>query len=313
MTQQFDKQALAPNEGPGEARPAAQSDPPRALPSGLAASQQPLQRGWRLFLRTVLARAYPRIIGQQREPAWIFFETFLPFIATVGYIYVYRAIQAPEDYVGFAVMGGAMTAFWLNVMWSMSAQLYWEKESGNLPLYIISPTSLMAILLGMALGGMLSTSLRAAVILVLGTWLFQIPFVVSSFLQLFTVFLLTMTALYGLGMLFASLFLLFGRDAWQITEMLQEPVYFLSGFYFPIKSFGFAVAMLASILPLTLGMDAMRQLVFASGPSLGFLSVELEIGLLAFLAVSFVGAAKYWLARMERVARNEGTLTDRRR
>src|SRR5512141_1270229 len=105
--------------------------------------------GWRLFFRTILARAYPRVIGQQREKAWLFFETFLPFLATVGYVYVYRAMQAPEDYIGFAVMGGAMTAFWLNVMWSMGAQLYWEKETGNLALYIMSPTSLMAILLGM--------------------------------------------------------------------------------------------------------------------------------------------------------------------
>ena len=36
----------------------------------------PLDRGWRLFLRTIVARAYPRVVGQQREKAWIFFETF---------------------------------------------------------------------------------------------------------------------------------------------------------------------------------------------------------------------------------------------
>ncbi len=270
-------------------------------------------RGWKLFLRTIIARAYPRIIGQQREKAWIFFETFLPFVATAGYVYVYRAIQAPEDYIGFAVVGGAMTAFWLNVMWSMSAQMYWEKETGNLALYIMAPNSLMAILLGMAMGGMFSTTLKAAVILILGTWFFHIHFVVSSFLQLFAVFTLTMIALYGLGMLFASLFLLFGRDAWQITNMLQEPVYLLSGFYFPVKSFGFAVALTASVLPLTLGMDAMRQLVFASGPTLGFLSVPVEIGALVALSVAFIVAARYWLGRMERLAVQEGTLTDRRR
>ena len=271
------------------------------------------ERGWRLFLRTILARSYPRIIGQQREKAWIFFETFLPFVATAGYVYVYRAIQAPEDYIGFAVVGGAMTAFWLNVMWSMSAQMYWEKETGNLALYIMAPNSLMAILLGMAMGGIFATTLRAAVILVLGTWFFHVPFAVTDFLQLFAVFVLTMIALYGLGMLFASLFLLFGRDAWQITNMLQEPVYLLSGFYFPVKSFGFAVALTASILPLTLGVDAMRQLVFASGPALGFLSVPVEIGVLIVLSVAFITAAKYWLGRMERLAVQEGTLTDRRR
>ncbi len=269
--------------------------------------------GLRLFLRTILARAYPRIIGQQREKAWIFFETFLPFLATVGYVFAYRAMQAPEDYIGFVIMGGAMTAFWMNIMWSMSAQMYWEKENGNLALYIIAPNSLMAILLGMALGGLLATTLRAAVILVLGTWLFHVPFAIASFGQLFAVFLLTMVALYGLGMLFASLFLLFGRDAWQVVGMLQEPVYFLSGFYFPVRSFGFAVAMTASLLPLTLGLDAMRQLMFASGPSLGFLSVPLEIAILAVLSVVFVAAARYWLKHVERLAVREGTLSDRRR
>lgn len=270
-------------------------------------------RGWRLFIRTMLARAYPRIIGQQREKAWIFFETFLPFLATVGYIYVYRAMQAPEDYIGFVVMGGAMTAFWLNVMWLMASQLYWEKETGNLALYIMAPNSLMAILFGMALGGMLATCTRAAIITLLGTWLFNIQFSVSSYTQLFLVFILTMAALYGLGMLLSSLFLLWGREAWQISNALQEPIYFLSGFYFPVKSFGFPVAMVSSLVPLTLGMDAMRQLVFASGPTLGFLSVEYEIGILFALAVIFIIAAKYWLDFMEKLAIKEGTLTDRRR
>ena len=42
--------------------------------------------------------------------------------------------RAPPEYVGFVVLGGAMTAFWLNVMWMMASQLYWEKSQGNLEL-----------------------------------------------------------------------------------------------------------------------------------------------------------------------------------
>lgn len=268
---------------------------------------------WRMFVRAVMARAYPRIIGHSRERTWIFFETFLPFLATLGYIYVYRALNAPDDYIGFVVIGGAMTAFWLNVMWLMASQLYWEKENGNLALFIMSPASLMAILLGMALGGLVATLLRAVVIIGLGTLLFQIPFVISDWGQLLAVFALTMTALYGLGMLLASLFLLWGREAWQVSIALQEPIYFMSGFYFPVKSFGFAIASAASVLPLTLGLDAMRQLTFASGPTLGFLSVPVEIIILFILAIGFVAAAKYWLDFMTRKAVAEGTLTDRRR
>jgi ABC-2 type transport system permease protein len=266
-----------------------------------------------LFVRSILARAYPRVIGQTREKLWIFFETFLPFLAKVGYVFVYRAIKAPEDYVGFVVIGGAMTAFWLNVIWMMASQLYWEKSSGNLPLYIIAPNPLMSILLGMAFGGLLATVLRAGAIILLGTLLFNIQYQVTDFLALFAVFTLTMAALYGLGMMLASVFLLFGREAWQIAEALREPVYFVSGFYFPVRALGFPVALAASVLPMTLGLDAMRQLSFGNGPALGFLTLGVEIAILAALTLIFGIGAKVALEVVERKAIQEGTLTDRNR
>ena len=269
--------------------------------------------GWRLFLKTVLARAYPRVIGQQRDISWLLFDVLMPFGSMVAYVLVYQAIGAPREYVGFVVMGGAMTAFWMNILWSMSSQLYWEKESGNLGLYIAAPGSLTAILLGMALGGLVATSLRALVITVAGSLMFHVQYQVASYWQLFTVFTLAMVALYGMGMMLASAFLLFGREAWHMVNLAQEPVFLASGFYFPIKSFPFWVAAAASIIPLTLGMDAMRQLVFPSGFKIGFLTVSLEIGILLVLSVFFLVAAKILLAYMEKLAIREGRLTESRR
>ncbi len=155
--------------------------------------------GWRLFLKTIIARAYPRIIGQQREVSWLVFDVVMPMLAVIAYVLVYRALKAPEEYIGFVVMGGAMTAFWMNILWSMSSQLYWEKETGNLALYIMAPNSMMAVLLGMALGGMLATAMRAIAVILLGSLMFGVTYEVSSFVQLFAVFMLAMIALYGLG------------------------------------------------------------------------------------------------------------------
>lgn len=269
--------------------------------------------GWKLFLRSVVARAYPRIIGQQREKTWLFFEICLPMLAVSAYVFVYRAIGAPADYIGFVVVGGAMTAFWMNVLWSMSSQLYWEKETGNLALYIMAPNSLMSVLLGMALGGLFASSLRAIAIILLGGWFFNVHFTVSSFTQLFAVFFLAMVALYGLGMMTASLFLLLGREAWHLSALAQEPVYLFSGFYFPVKSFHFWVAAVASIIPLTLGLDAMRQLSFPSGPALGFLDVSLELAILAGLCIVFLAGAYFLLGYMERLSIREGRITESRR
>jgi ABC-2 type transport system permease protein len=269
--------------------------------------------GWRFFIQTIFARAYPRLIGQQREKSWMFFDIFLPLLGVSAYVFVYRAIKAPEEYIGFVIVGGAMTAFWMNVLWGMSSQLYWEKEQGNLALFIMAPNSMMAILLGMALGGMLATTLRALVIMVLGSWLFHVQYVVASFLQLFAVFTLAMIALYGMGMMAASFYLLLSREAWHLSNLAQEPVYLVSGFYFPIKSFNFWIAVTASLIPLTLGLDAMRQLVFPSGSSLGFLSVPVEIGVLLALSVVFLVSARFLLAYLEKLAIREGRLTESRR
>jgi ABC-2 type transport system permease protein len=268
--------------------------------------------GWRLFLMTVWGRSYPRVVGQQRDRSWVFFDVFLALLGVAAYVFVYRAIGAPKEYVGFVIVGGAMIAFWMNVLWGMSSQLYWEKETGNLALYIIAPGPLMAILLGMALGGLVSTTVRAIVIIVLGSLLFGVNFSVVSLPMLILVFFVAMTALYGMGMLTSSLFLLLSREAWHIANLAQEPIYLLSGFYFPIKSFPFWIAAAGSLIPLTLGLDAMRQLAFASGPSLGFISVTLELAILVLLAVIFVIGARFLLAYMERLAVREGRLTESR-
>jgi ABC-2 type transport system permease protein len=269
--------------------------------------------GWRLFIQTVIARSYPRVVGQMRDVSWIFFDTLLPLLSVCTYVFVYRAIRAPEDYIGFVVVGGAMIAFWMNVLWGMSSQLYWEKEQGNLALYIMTPTSMMAILLGMALGGLFSTSLRALLIIVLGSLFFNVQYAIGSFFQLFTVFFLAMVALYGLGMMTSSLYLLLSREAWHISNLMQEPIYLFSGFYFPIKNFGFWISAVASIIPLTMGLDAMRQLVFKSGPTLGLVSVPIEMIVLLILSIIFLVSARLMLSYMEKLAIREGRLTENRR
>jgi ABC-2 type transport system permease protein len=268
--------------------------------------------GWRLFARTAIGRAYPRVIGQQRLKTGLVIDTFLPTIALSAYVLLLRAMAAPDVLIGFVILGGVMTAFWLNVIWTMASQLFWEKENGNLALYIMAPGPLMAILLGMAVGGLFSATLRALVILAVGSWLFDVQYAPSSVAKLTIVLVLMMTALYGLGMMLSSLFLLLGREAWHMVALAQEPVYLLSGMYFPVRSLPAWLASGASLIPLTLGLDAVRQLLFEPGAALGFLEVNVEIALLAALSVAFVVGSRVSLAHMEGLAVAEGRLTESR-
>ena len=263
----------------------------------------------RTNLRSVFGRAYPRIIGLTREPSWVFFEIFLPFLAVSAFVFVYRALDAPEEYIGFVVVGGAMTAFWLNVVWMMAAQFFWEKDQGNLELYFTAPMHLMSILAGMAVGGLVMTSSRAVAVIAIGSILYGVSYDIQQPWLLVAVFILTMIPLYGLGMLFASLFLMWGREANHLAELLQEPIYFLGGVNFPLRAIGPIAGLMMATLPLAVGLDAMRQLVFAGSEVSGVLPVGTEMAILAVMGVAFLAGARIALRHLERLARREGRLT----
>ena len=268
------------------------------------------ERVIRSNLRAVMGRAYPRVIGLTREPSWIFFEILLPFLAVSAFVYVYRALEAPEEFIGFVVLGGAMTAFWLNVVWMMAAQFFWEKDQGNLELYFTAPMHLMSILAGMAIGGLVMTSSRALAVIGIGSLLYGVTYDIAQPFLLAGVFLLTMIPLYGMGMLFASLFLLWGREAFHLAELLQEPIYFLGGVNFPLGALpGALVGLVMATLPLGVGLDAMRQLAFADSGIQGVLPVGVEVAILAGMGVIFLVGARLALRYLEHLARREGRLT----
>src|SRR5438309_6448809 len=202
-----------------------------------------------------------------------------------------------------------MLAVWQNVLWSRAAQFSWDRGNGTLELYVISPTTFEGVLLGMALGSMFTVTLRAAVILVFGSLLFGITYSAAGSLPAIGVFLLTLSALYCLGMLLASLFLFYGREAWHLSNALQEPVNFLSGLYFPVRALGSYVAGGASLVPMTLGLDAMRQLLLPGTPV--FIPVGLETTIVAIQVPLYAVLAGVALRFLETRARSEGKLVTR--
>jgi len=280
-----------------------------ALDDALARDAPPRRtRGFMLEWRAMTARTYVRIVGSLREPAWIFTDAVLPSLGMCSYVLMYRALGAPRSYEAVAVVGGILSAFWLNVLWGMGAQLYWEKQQGQLQLYFAAPCSRMAILTGMALGGVLTTTLRSIVGVSLGLWVFHVRVTAVDVGALALVFVITMTALYALGMTLSSLFLLYGREAWHVCNALTEPVYFVSGLFFPIRALGTLGYVSAALVPLALGLDALRQ-VLLHGAARGLLPLPLEIGGLFVFAIAFLFLARFALERLEALSKHEGRLT----
>jgi ABC-2 type transport system permease protein len=263
-----------------------------------------------LNLRAARARAYVRIVGSSREISWVVSDAVFPTLGMVAFVLLYRALGAPKSFETLAVLGGVLATYWINVLWGMAAQFYWEKQQGQLQLYFVAPCSRMSILTGMAVGGVFMTTTRTLFTFAVGFGVLGIripPFDVGA---LVGVFLITMTALYALGMTLASLFLLHGREAWHLCNAMLEPVYFLSGLYFPLRTLGALGGLAAGLIPLALGVDALRQIML-KGDAHGLMPVGLETAILSVLAVVFFACARLSLRYLENLSKREGRLTQR--
>ena len=263
-----------------------------------------------LNLRAARARAYVRVVGSLREPAWIITDAVLPAFGMCSFVLLYRALGASAGFEAIAVLGGILSTYWLNVLWGMGAQLYWEKQQGQLQLYFAAPCSRMAILGGMAAGGVLMTTLRSVVGVAVGFGVLGVRVPPFDLGLLLVVFVASMLALYGLGMTLSSVFLLYGREAWHVCNAMQEPVYFMSGLYFPLRTLGAFGWAMAGLIPLGFGVDAMRQVVLGSAAR-GLLPVPVEVAILFALGGAFLIAARFALEYLERLSKREGRLTQR--
>jgi len=260
-------------------------------------------------MRAAYARMWVRIKGGNRELTHYIAEVVLPVLTIGAYVILYRTLGLPSSLGASVIVGGAMIAFWTNILWNMSAQWFWEKEMGNLEMYMVAPVSRMSILLGMAMGGALNTSLRAMGIILLGIYVFQVPFQVHDLLVAGLVFLLTVIALYGLGMVFASLYMLYGREAWHTNMLLQEPVFFLSGSYFPtiyVSVIPVWLQVAATLIPMTVGLDAIRRVTIQGQ---GLMAVWPHILALIAFTVILIPVARMALGYMENLGKREGRLT----
>ena len=111
----------------------------------------------------------------------------------------------------------------------------------------------------------------------------------------------------------ASLFLLWGREAWHLTQLLSGAGLLRVRPQLPgRRRSGFLGALAIATIPLAVGLDAMRQLAFAGDPTSAILPPEVEALILVVMTVVFTLARPLdACATLERRARDEGRLTMR--
>lgn len=139
-----------------------------------------------------------------------------------------------------------------------------ERERGNMELLIATPVSRSELMVGKVLPYAAIGLLQTTLVLVLGTWLFQVP-IRGSLLDIYLAAVLLVMANLALGLLISTR----ARSqfqAMQMTLFLFLPSILLSGFMFPFAGMPRPVQWLAEVLPLTHFLRLVRGIMLRGAP-----------------------------------------------
>ncbi|WP_267257573.1 ABC transporter permease [Stenotrophomonas maltophilia] len=170
-----------------------------------------------------------------------------------------------------------------------------ERERGNMELLIATPVSRSELMVGKVLPYAAIGLLQTTLVLVLGTWLFQVP-IRGRLLDIYLAAVLLVLANLALGLLISTR----ARSqfqAMQITLFLFLPSILLSGFMFPFAGMPRPVQWLAEVLPLTHFLRLVRGIMLR-GASLWELWHD-ALALLAFIAVMMTLAILRFRKRLD--------------
>jgi len=161
------------------------------------------------------------------------------------------------NYVNFLVPGVlAMTAMFGCAFQMLT--LVWERSLGTLDRILVAPVRPRSIILGKTLAGCLTGFSQTILILILAHLVFGTQ-IGSIHLVLFVIFLTSFTFT-GLGVLVSGI-CRDPREATAYNQIINWPLVFLGGVFFPIEMMPAPLQYISRFLPLTYATDALRSIM----------------------------------------------------
>jgi ABC-2 type transport system permease protein len=213
-------------------------------------------------------RSRSRLLGSLGQP--------LLFLVALGYGFGPVFQKAGQgNYLEFLAPGVIAMSVLFTAIFS-GIEIIWDKQFGFLKETLVAPVSRLNIMIGRTLGGATVATLQGIIVFFIS--------IAAGFrptnLTLLPVALLIMalTALLFTAMGTAIASLLEDMQGFQmVMNFLVMPIFFLSGALFPLEGLPGTIDMIASLNPLTYGVDGLR----------GALTGQLHIGFLNDFAVLF--------------------------
>lgn len=232
----------------------------------------------------------------------LFYFIYLPFTKiSIPFDWLGNIIEM--DIVGFTLIGQLLYSFFVSTLLA-GAWFDRERWQGTFEIMLLTPANRMAILLGNMLGVSLRYLWLMVGTIIVFTFSFNVGFLINDLLAVFLSLALSYLALLAFGLPLAAFFI-HSRRGVTLGTAAQEPVAFISGLVVPQKALPQTVAQIGYLVPLTIGLLAMR-LTLLGGATLQDVR-NLLLSLLV-MAVAYVIFSHFLIGIAEKSAKAKGTL-----
>jgi ABC-2 type transport system permease protein len=242
---------------------------------------------WRVFRHTVVvAFAELQAVYSLRSWAlgWLLRLLFqVGFFTSIGYFVESDAV------VEFLVVGNAVLLVALDATVVIMSSVN-ERQSGTLPLLVASPAGYVTVFLGRGVHWIATGMASASITLFLLAPAFGVPIRPAAALPIVGVLLAIGVAAYCYGAAIGALVLQFIESRWIALNVSYMTLMVVAGVNVPVDFWPRPVALVAQVLPVTHGLEAVR-LVLAAAPASAVLAragLELAVAA-AWLTLAAVG------------------------
>ena len=185
----------------------------------------------------------------------------------------------------------AQSALFISIFYGISA--IWERDSGVLTRYLVSPAPRWTLVLGKALGGGVRSLSQAVVIFGLSAVLgVEIRWEPGAMLALLA-FTLLGSALFSTLSLIVACVVKTRERLMGIGQLLTMPLFFASNAIYPIHLMPAWLRLVSRINPLSYLVDALRTLMLVHSPSAIGLGIDLSVLAITLTVLTALAAKLY--------------------
>lgn len=226
-----------------------------------------------------------------------------PLIYTFILYMMYKG-SSRSNYMNYVIMGSGLTSLWSSVCFSSAGDIERERYMGTLENLFCSPSKFTSIVLGKVLGNTF-LGLSGMLLSVLFTKIFfggslQIK---HGFL-FFICFLLMLFSFVCIAMVISPIFTL-SRNARALMNCMENPVFILCGFVFPVSYLPVFIRPLSYILSPTWAILILREC--ASGIT-DFHKFYYSIFILCIICAVYIVISKILFMKIDKYTRIKATL-----